>query len=215
MRPTLVLLPGLGCDGRLFEPQKALAARIVVPDYPEPEAGETLRAYAARLALPDPPFFLGGVSMGGMLAQAIAARRVRPEGLVLIGTARRGADVPAHLKFFERLSRALPDLLIDLAPKRWPMELEILGRLTPRQKTLLASMWRGRTTTFLRRSVEMILGWEGEGELPCPAGRIHGERDQIIPCGPQRPDVVVPGGGHIISLTHARAVNAFIAGMMG
>lgn len=47
-----------------------------------------------------------------------------------------------------------------------------------------------------------------------PVARIHGDRDRILPHRLTRPDVLVRGGGHLISLTHADVVNEFLrAGM--
>lgn len=207
MRPRLVLLPALGTDARLYEPQRALPVELVTPDYPEPEEGESLRDFARRMPLPDPPFALGGVSMGGMVAQAMCAF-VRPTALFLIATARRGEDVAPELRLLERLTRAAPDLVVKNVPARWAFELDVFGRLTAAQKSLLLQMWFGRTTTFLKRASRMITSWPGEGDLQ--AHQIHGDEDQLIPIATQKPDVVVRGGGHLINLTHADEVNRFI-----
>ena len=44
-----------------------------------------------------------------------------------------------------------------------------------------------------------------------PIFQIHGDRDRILPPGRMRPDRIIPGGGHVLSLTHAGEVNRFIA----
>jgi hypothetical protein len=57
-----------------------------------------------------------------------------------------------------------------------------------------------------------VVGW-----LPSPAARrvrafhIHGSDDRELPVELGRPDVVVPGGAHALSLFNASAVNEFIA----
>ena len=40
---------------------------------------------------------------------------------------------------------------------------------------------------------------------------IHGDRDRMMPLRRVRPDHVVRGGGHLINLTHADEVNAYMA----
>lgn len=209
MRPRLVLLPALGTDARLYEPQRALAVELITPDYPQPVEGESLRDFARRVPLPEPPFALGGVSMGGMVAQAMCAF-AKPTALFLIATARRGEDVAPEMRLLERITRSAPDIVIKNVPARWAAELDVFGRLTAAQRTLLLEMWVGRTTSFLKRCGRMITDWPGEGDLPVPAHQIHGDQDQLIPIATQRPDVVVRGGGHMINLTHADEVNRFI-----
>ena len=50
-------------------------------------------------------------------------------------------------------------------------------------------------------------------DLGCPVHHIHGSDDHMIPLANLRPppEVVIPGGGHIINVTHANIVNDFIA----
>ena len=40
--------------------------------------------------------------------------------------------------------------------------------------------------------------------------QIHGEADRTLPIGRTRPDVVVPGGSHALTLFNAAAVNEFL-----
>ncbi|EPY00840.1 alpha/beta fold hydrolase [Magnetospirillum fulvum] len=75
MSETLILLPGLLCDFRLWERQAAALApqaRVVVPDLSQ---DESLAAMAERVLAAAPPrFALGGLSMGGYLSMEIMRR---------------------------------------------------------------------------------------------------------------------------------------------
>src|SRR5215510_13793278 len=71
MHMTVVLLPGLGADERLFAPQRAVLPGLIVPRWPEPRRDDSLPRFAARLADAVPKsddLFLGGSSFGGMVA---------------------------------------------------------------------------------------------------------------------------------------------------
>ena len=46
----MVLLPGLGCDGRVFDPQRRAFPRIEVPAWIEPGRAESLAGYGRRMA---------------------------------------------------------------------------------------------------------------------------------------------------------------------
>jgi pimeloyl-ACP methyl ester carboxylesterase len=65
---------------------------------------------------------------------------------------------------------------------------------------------------LIRWSCSAMLDWEAPRELDCPIHHIHGDLDHLIPFANVRTDVdeIVPGGGHIINVTHADVVNRFI-----
>lgn len=94
-RPTLVLLPGLLCDDRLWKPQaEALSdiADILIADMTR---DETMSGMAAR-ALADAPesFALAGLSMGGYAAfEIMRSAPQRVSRLALLDTGAR-ADTP-------------------------------------------------------------------------------------------------------------------------
>jgi pimeloyl-ACP methyl ester carboxylesterase len=57
-----------------------------------------------------------------------------------------------------------------------------------------------------------VLRWR-----PSPAARrvrvfhIHGSGDRVLPAARGRPDVIVPGGGHALSVFSPAAVNDYLA----
>ena len=97
---SVLLLPGLACDGALFRDQQAaLAAAHPVQVSDVHTRCPTLPALAAALLAEHAgPLALAGSSMGGMLALEVwrqAPERVR--GLALLGTTAR-ADTPELLR---------------------------------------------------------------------------------------------------------------------
>ena len=71
----LIMLPGLGADERLFEPQRAAFPGLEVPPWLPHEPEESLDAYARRMAAtiwPSEHFYIGGASFGGMVALEMA-----------------------------------------------------------------------------------------------------------------------------------------------
>ena len=51
---------------------------------------------------------------------------------------------------------------------------------------------------------------EGGLGLPVPVVHVHGDRDRVIPLARVAPDHVIAGAGHLLTLTHAAAVNALL-----
>lgn len=97
-RIPLILVPGLLCTARLFQPQadglSDIASVAVADTTPFDNVGD---AAAAILAAAPPRFALGGLSMGGYVAFEVLRRAPdRVRGLALIDTSAR-PDTPEQI----------------------------------------------------------------------------------------------------------------------
>ena len=64
---------------------------------------------------------------------------------------------------------------------------------------------------FLRWAGLAVLRWDPDPDgWSMPVHQIHGNRDRVLPHYLTRPDVLVPGAGHLLPLTHPQAVNDFL-----
>ncbi len=216
MSMKIILLPGLGADARLLSPQKTAFPDLIVLPWLKPENGESLPAYAARLAkvceatVGKEPFVLGGVSFGGMLALEMA-QHLNPKAVFLIASSRTGKSLKRLHDFFRVILPRLPLGVFAFVKKRIaPFTMHRLGKMNPDQRKICLDMLRDTDINFFAWATKALLNWSLGDELTCPIYAIHGERDVIIPLKKVRADVVVPGGGHVINLTHADVVNRFI-----
>jgi pimeloyl-ACP methyl ester carboxylesterase len=205
----LILLSGMAADERLFEPQRRAFPGLRVPAWIDPLHGESLRAYALRLARrvdPGGPCFVGGASFGGMVALEMAAH-LQAEACFLIGSVRSADELPWWWRAFQPLAILGPATLGAAAGFVAVASAPSLPRGAP-----------GRLRRFSRPEAAFVR-WASGAALrwrPSPAARrvrafqIHGDADATLPVRYTRPDVVVPGGGHLLPLTHAAAVNEFL-----
>ncbi|MDZ7615877.1 MAG: alpha/beta hydrolase [Patescibacteria group bacterium] len=215
--PKLILLPGVGADARLFEPQREVFPDLVVPDWLPPEPEESLPHYGARMAEAMAPLFrndgpavLGGVSFGGMVAYE-AARHVRPTVVVQIASCRSRHAVRALLRATRPVAPvALPGLL-RTAKMLSPLALELLTHLKTKQRDFFVAMFKEADSAFMKWALTAILAWEPCPPLDVPVRQIHGRRDLLLPVENVDADEIVATGGHLINMTHAAEVNAFIA----
>jgi pimeloyl-ACP methyl ester carboxylesterase len=212
MNPAVVLLPGLGADQRLFQRHREVLPDLIVPAWPEPAADDTLATFAARLAERIPRsdlLYLGGASFGGMVALELAAL-LRPRGVFLIGSCASPASISPLIRQLRAFARALPARAFH--PRRWslPLVLPKFGRLGRADRQLFLSMACEAPGAFLKWGVEALLSWR-PAPVAAPIHHIHGSADRLIPLRLVRPGYVVPGGGHLLSLTHPQEVNAFLA----
>ena len=74
----------------------------------------------------------------------------------------------------------------------------------------MARQFSDADARVLRWSAAEILRWTTTPQTACPVYHIHGAQDGIILAQNCRPDVLIPDGGHVISLSHANEVNRFL-----
>ncbi len=209
----IVMLSGMAADERLFEPQLAHFPDLRVQPWIEPLRGESLRGYAARLArLIDPgrPCLIGGASFGGIVALEMAAH-LRPLACVLIGSVRSPAELPWRWRVLWPLAAIGPDRLGWLAG----VVVWLGGRLLPGRTVRRLQRLSQPEAAFVRWAMCAVAQWK-----PRPATgqvrvfQIHGAADRTLPVSLTSPDVVVPTGGHALTVFSPVAVNTFLAGVV-
>jgi pimeloyl-ACP methyl ester carboxylesterase len=213
--PRLILLPGLGADGTLFDPQRSAFPQLEVPNWLPHEPGESLPAYALRMAAtikPSEHYYLGGASFGGMVAcEMVQHLTPPPRAVLLIASGRSGDCIAPHLRYFVKFARFLPERSFNAAQDLTPLFIQKFGRLTPEQREWFGAMLAAVEAPFIRWGIAAIIDWTGCDLGDMPVHHIHGSDDELIPNARVKADEVIPGGGHLINVTHADQVNAFLA----
>lgn len=223
-RETLLLLPGMMCDERLFTPQIeefGSAYQLVIGNL---WGSDTLDGLAETIlqSVPEREFSILGLSMGGIVAMAMAALAPeRVKRLALLDT-NHLADPPerrdmrerqiakvreGHLKEIivdelkphyvaarNRDNKELLDLLVDMA-------MELGARRFIQQSEILLS--RGNQAKRLQRFNGPALVMCGEEDQLCPPSR-HQEISKLLV---DAEFVLVPGAGHITTLENSEFVN--------
>jgi pimeloyl-ACP methyl ester carboxylesterase len=210
----LILLPGLGADERMYAPQRGAFPHLEVPRWVTPRPRESLPDYARRMAAQidtSDPFFLGGSSFGGMVALEMA-RHARPRAVFLIGSCRAAAaSVPWMFRVAGRLANLAPGPVLRTIHRVNSRFTFPFGDLTAEQHDLMVAMMRDADPRFIQWGGWALCNWAGAGELGVPVHQIHGGADRIMPCRRSAADVIVPGAGHLLNVTHADVVNTFLA----
>ncbi len=217
----LILLPGVGADGRLFEPQREAFPDLIVPDWLPPEPAESLPNYARRMAEAMAPLLdgngpavLGGVSFGGMVAYE-AARHVQPAAVVQIASCRSRRGVRALLRATRPMATAMLPGTLRVAKMLSPLALELLTNLKTKQRNYFVEMFKQADPAFMKWALTTILRWDPSPPPGVPVRQIHGRRDLLLPASKVEADEVIPTGGHLINMTHPAEVNAFIGKALG
>lgn len=230
--PTLVLIHGSGGDHGTWTRQLeglAHATTVVALDLPGHGASsgdgcDTIAGYVATVRqfltmLGRGSVVLGGHSLGGAIAQAVALDA--PEllrGLVLVGT---GARLRVFPQLFEMLARDYAEAVGFVTDHAWsssaPAELKEQGRKTV--SATRPSVTRGDFTACDRFDVMNRLG-----EIRLPTLVVVGEDDRLTP--PKYAEfltgkiagarlVRIPRAGHFVSLEQPDEVNRAIGEFLG
>jgi pimeloyl-ACP methyl ester carboxylesterase len=217
MRTPLVLLPGMMCDARLFEPQiEALSevADIWVGDITRHRTMEAL-AVAVLQEAPFPRFALAGLSMGGIVAMSVVAQApARVTRLALLDT-NHLAETPERQALRQpQIDRAkagqLRAVLVDemkpnyLGPAH-RTDQALLDRVLAMGMDLGPEVFERQSLALRDRpdSSETLAGYEeptlllcGEHDALCPPAR-HGAMAELLRNAHL---VVLPGAGHLTTL---------------
>lgn len=214
--PGIVLFPGMGADGRMFDGLREEFPQIVVPRWPGIEGGPSLVDFAGRVAqelkdagLVTPGMILGGASFGGMVALEVA-KIVRPRAVVLIGSCRHPSAIPRNLAWLERLCRPIPAGILEWFKFLSRAGDHGLGPMEDSHRRLLNEMMRDTPMRFVAWSARAIFTWPGCPDPGVPVLHVHGRLDGMIRSSRVEPDAWIDQAGHIPSMTHPELVCAVL-----
>jgi pimeloyl-ACP methyl ester carboxylesterase len=217
--PTLILFPGLGVNEKLFEPQRAIPAKIIVPPWPTPQANESLGDYVRRIVAILPPlpekYWIGGVSFGGIIALE-AAKLLKPRGVFVIASYLHWRELSVTARILARATPSIPPGIVTLLLKIAPLLIRVAGRPNRQQRGLLMELLRDSNVPLARWGAGQLADYELTIPPACPIYRIHGTDDRVISFPKHsRVDLAVIGAGHVANVTHPEQVNDFIAKIIG
>ncbi|MCW3127967.1 MAG: hypothetical protein JWO03_3625 [Bacteroidetes bacterium] len=205
----IYLIPGLGADGRMYEPQQKVLSNTIVLEHQKPLKNETMKQYAKRLAEKidtSEPFILVGTSLGGIISMEIA-RITHPEKVILISSVKHRGELPAWMRIMKylRLHRLLSGRAFIYFSKK-NIKLLITKRDT-RVAQLLMDMHLDADPDFVKWAINEVVGWEGGMDYRQDVIHIHGTRDRLFPYQNITNAIAITGGSHVMGCTQPHDVN--------
>lgn len=222
---TLVLLPGLLCDGALWRHQTETLADICQPWVADLTQDETIAAMAERVLEQTPPTFcLAGLSMGGYVAQEIMRKAPeRVERLALIDTNAR-ADTEAQVNTRrELIGLSQTGKFKGVTPRLLPNLIHPSRLKDPTVANVVLEMAeRVGQEAFIRQQKAIMTRVDGRGDLPAirvPTLIMCGRQDalsslafhaEMAEAVPNARLVVVEDCGHLVTLERPYAASAVL-----
>jgi pimeloyl-ACP methyl ester carboxylesterase len=196
---NIYLLPGLGADGRIYSKLTTIGAHKVIPlEWIPPANANNLAEYAAMLNdfyKLTPPYMLGGVSLGGMVAQEWAKLQP-PAHLLLISTICRQDEWPILL------SLSANGIVSNHLTKSRLEKLAWLGDKLTRKSTdgraLFYGMLHEANAEIFEWGAKAALTWKPCGAGSIPTTRVHGTRDALFPIKKINGAIPIQGGNHFM-----------------
>lgn len=242
---SIVLLPGLGANARLFGPQlEAFGDRHApkttepfVPSWPDPiEPGRGVEGVAERLGKDlqargalDRGTVLVGFSFGGQVALSLARQAIEsggavPAAIVLLSAPRRTSQLTRRFRVQVAAAGLLPNAAIAFAASELVAGPFARACGLDHEQTLeLQRMAAELDVPQFRRLARAACRWRFEAEderaLRDAGVRIlhlHSRRDPVIPPPPQDCDFeAIEESAHLLTWTHADRVNGMIEDALG
>lgn len=208
-------MPGMGGDERLYASQKAAFPQLEAPRWILPRKGERLPDYARRFAgqlAGEPVAILGGTSLGGIVAYEMASV-LRPRSVVLLGSVSARESLPFWLRAALSAGRRVPGPVVKRVALL-PPAVHLLGPRGHRDRVLFAAMLRDSDARFLAWAIRALSDWRTPASPACRIVAIHGDRDYIFPPWLVHADHLLPGAGHLLTLSHPEEVNAHLRALL-
>lgn len=195
---TLIyLLPGQGADYRLFR-NIEFPYDTVHLEFPIPAKNITLGEYAhgfipridqAR------PFFLIGVSLGGMICSELADT-LKPLKIIVISSAKCRKELPGRYRF----QKTIPlNKMIPKGMTKWGARVlaPIVEPARRQDQETFRSMIDAKDPAYLKRTVDMVINW-GKESYDSTIIHIHGDQDHTLPHRNVSYDHLVENGTHMM-----------------
>ncbi|MEZ4755656.1 MAG: alpha/beta hydrolase [Flavobacteriales bacterium] len=203
----LYLIPGLGADHRLFGKLDLPGHRVHYLEWPMMHEGSDLRDFAEALARrvdTSVPHALVGVSMGGMVAQEMAAI-TRPWRTIIISSWKGPHEMPPPIRL---LRGTHPERLLTPAFLRTSMPLMRwqMGAETDADRALFDAFLAATSVEQLRVQIAAVMRWEGPAAPVEGLVHIHGGADRLMPIWFVKDVMRVEGGGHFMVSDRAEDV---------
>lgn len=196
---NVYFISGLGADCRLFE--KIKLPEIFIPknlEWMDPLDDESINSYAKRLAKDideSVPFCIVGLSFGGIIAAEIA-KMLKPVRTIIISSVTTDKEIPWYYKLGGKikLNKIIKAKYIYRHGYliNWFFNLKAQEDIVFLNKILQAS-----NNKFSDWAIDHLMKWEN-AIRPENIFYIHGRGDRVLPVRFTHPDLIVPGGGHLM-----------------
>lgn len=210
---NIYIFSGLGADERVFKKLDFSGYEITFVRWIAPNKNETIAHYALRLTKQiktNRPILIG-LSFGGMMATEVA-KLIDTEKIIIIASAKTYQEIPVYYRLagLLKLHKLIPTAVLK-TPNMFSNCL--FGAESVADKDMLASIMVDTEPNFLVWAIDKVVNWKNK-TIHKNLVHIHGTADKILPLYFVKSDIIVNGGGHLMTLNKAEELTQKIRSLL-
>jgi esterase/lipase len=203
-------IPGLGTTKDLFQYIKIENTELVVLEWPLLDKNETMSSLANKMLTqidPAKPFYLLGVSLGGMVSIEISSIK-KPVKTILISSARCRKELPLLLRCLKYipLNKFVTESQYRRIAKNSRRVLGFKREYREQFKTMVESM----KPYHFSRAIQCLISWKRRECLSADVIKIHGDADKLLKFRKADTDHCVKNGSHAMIVDRAAEINSIL-----
>lgn len=207
---SFYIFSGLGADERVFDQIDFGDFSPVFIPWEPVEPDQSFESYVKRLSTrikADNPILIG-ISFGGIVAQEMSVL-LNNRPVLIISSVRTRSELPLLMRFFGKsgLHKLIPikQVLKNTSINHW-----LFGTKTASEKKLLDQILADSDPVFTKWAIRQITNWTRTEPVPAKVLHIHGDADRIFNIQNVRPDYIIPGGTHFMTVSQHKEVSQAI-----
>ncbi len=207
MAQRIIFFSGMGGDERAFQYLQLGDVERKYINWIEPLEEETLHDYALRLVAHEqikPTDVIMGLSMGGMVAQEIAAAYPVSK-VILISSLRSGETLQPLFTAAQKL-KLLKLVQTDLLKATIVKGAKIFLPLNDKRLQVIVDMLDEFSGHYYKWAMNAVLNWQG-ANAQCPVYHVHGSKDELFPIAQVKDAEIIEGGSHLMIVTRPGEVS--------
>lgn len=209
-KPVCYILSGLGADERVFDQIDFGDFSPVFIPWEPVDPDQSFESYIKQLSnhIKSEHPILIGISFGGIVAQELSVL-LNNCPVLIISSVRTRYEMSPLLRFSGKigLHKLMP---VKQVLKPSSINYWLFGTQTDSEKELLDQILADSDPVFTKWAIHQITNWTRTKPVPAKVLHIHGDADRIFNIQNVRPDYIIPGGTHFMTVSQYKEVSQAI-----
>lgn len=208
-KQNIYLISGLGANSKVFERLSLEGYSINYLEWLMPKKKETIEDYSRRMSENidrSKPFFLIGLSFGGIIAQEIS-KIIPAEKIIIISSVKNDAEMPILYKKTAKYN------LHKILPLAMLLNMGIISKFLfgtkKNRKYIIKKYFTYNNVEYLKWAIASVIKWKNTNANNNLL-QINGSKDAIFPVKNIKDYEEIKNGTHLIIFTHAKEINKLI-----